>query len=66
VAEDFEWFTRAKDYGIPMAIFPDILLFRRIHSLNISLSQPELCNSMRLQIFKESIDRKRKLRSDAK
>jgi glycosyltransferase involved in cell wall biosynthesis len=60
VAEDFEWFTRAKDAGIPEAVLPEVLLFRRIHDTNISLVYFEEGAAKRLLIFKESIERKRK------
>ncbi len=60
VAEDFEWVARAKDAGIPMAILPDVLLFRRIHEANISLVRFEEHDTKRLLIFKESIERKRR------
>lgn len=60
VTEDFEWFTRAKDAGIPMAILSEVLLLRRIHEANISLVRFEEHAAKRLLIFKESIERKRK------
>jgi len=59
VGEDLEWFTRAKDEGIPLVILPDILLYRRIHDSNISIKHPQACNALRLQVIKESIDRQR-------
>jgi glycosyltransferase involved in cell wall biosynthesis len=60
VGEDLEWFTRAKDAGIPLVILPDVLLNRRIHNSNMSIKQPQACKAGRLQIMKESIDRQRK------
>jgi len=59
VGEDFDWITRAKDAGIPMVILPEVLLQRRIHNSNISLTQPQDCIANRFQILKESIDRQR-------
>jgi len=64
VGEDLEWFTRAKDEGIPMAILPDILLNRRIHQCNLSIMQPQACHASRLQIMKESIERQRKKKAE--
>jgi glycosyltransferase involved in cell wall biosynthesis len=60
VSEDFDWFIRAKDAGIKMAILPDILLNRRIHNHNLSIHNPQACLANRLQIMKESIERQRK------
>lgn len=64
VAEDFEWFTRAKDMGIKMAILPETLLLRRVHQSNISLRQSEACAARRLQIFRESIERQRRKKNN--
>jgi glycosyltransferase involved in cell wall biosynthesis len=63
VGEDFDWFTRAKDAGIMMAILPDILLNRRIHRHNLSVQNPQACHASRLQIMKESIERQRKMKA---
>ena len=54
--EDIEWFSRAKDAGIPMAILPQTLLYRRMHNANISLQRrPDF--SQLLKTLKKSIDR---------
>ena len=59
VGEDFEWHSRAQDAGIPMAILPEVLLNRRIHKSNISITKPRACNAARLRVIKESLDRRR-------
>jgi glycosyltransferase involved in cell wall biosynthesis len=66
VGEDFDWFTRAKDARIAMAILPDILLNRRIHANNLSIQNPQACHLSRLQIMKESIERQRKMKAEIK
>ncbi len=33
---DVEWFVRAKDNNIPMAIIPKVLLYKRLHNTNLS------------------------------
>lgn len=38
-AKDVDWFIRAKEAGLRMAILPDILLRRRLHGSNRSFSQ---------------------------
>lgn len=58
IGSDGDWFARAKDAGIPMAILPEILLHRRIHSHNLS-SQVQLIHSELLKMLKTSIDRQR-------
>jgi len=64
VGEDFEWFTRAKDAGIPMVILPDVLLHRRIHNSNTSISQPQVSKTARLRTIKASIDRQREKKAE--
>jgi glycosyltransferase involved in cell wall biosynthesis len=63
IGEDFDWYSRAKDAGIKMAILPDILLNRRIHNHNLSIYDPQACHSSRFQIMKESIERQRKMKA---
>ena len=58
--EDFDWFTRAKDAEVAMAILPDILLNRRLHNNNLSYQNPKDSMARRLQIIKESIERQRR------
>ena len=60
-AEDVDWFVRAHDCGIPMAIIPKVLLHKRIHDANISLNVPENNRNL-LQALKQSIDRKRAMK----
>ena len=36
VAEDVDWFARAKDLGVPMAVVPHVVLHKRIHDRNLS------------------------------
>jgi glycosyltransferase involved in cell wall biosynthesis len=62
VGEDFDWFVRAKDAGIVMAILPDVVLHRRIHGANLS-SHTEACRESLLRVFKASLDRQRADRS---
>jgi len=59
VASDFEWITRAKDAGIPIAILPEIVLHRRIHSSNMSY-QTQARRASLVRMFKASIDRQRR------
>ena len=60
-AEDVDWFARAHDCGVPMAVIPKVLLHKRIHDTNISLNVPENNRNL-LQALKQSIDRKRAMK----
>ena len=35
-ANDRDWFLRAQDAGVPMAIVPKVLVHKRLHSSNLS------------------------------
>ena len=59
-SEDFEWYTRAKELKIQIDILPDLLLNRRIHDTNLSITQKKGTHERRFRILKESLDRKRK------
>lgn len=37
IANDADWFARAQDMAIPMAVLPQVLLHKRIHATNLSL-----------------------------
>lgn len=58
VGEGADWFARAKDTGISMAILPETLLYRRVHNDN----QTHDLEQVRTGVFralKASIDRQR-------
>jgi glycosyltransferase involved in cell wall biosynthesis len=57
-ADDVDWFARAADLRVPMAILPDVLLHKRVHGTNVS-HQTALNNLALLRLFRQSIHRKR-------
>jgi len=57
VAEDVEWFTRAIDNNVKMAIIPQVLLYKRVHDANLSLTS-EVNNKNLLSLLRTSIKRK--------
>ena len=60
-AKDVDWFVRAREAGIVMAILPEILLHRRLHGSNRSYhTQARTLEFMR--VLKSSINRKRQQR----
>ena len=58
LAEDVDWYARASDRAIPMAVIPELLLQKRVHSRNAS-SDAQTSNRELLKALKRSIDRKR-------
>jgi glycosyltransferase involved in cell wall biosynthesis len=61
-AEDVDWFARAADAGVQMAVIPKVLLSKRIHDRNISLDA-SLNTSLLLKALRRSVSRKRQLGS---
>jgi glycosyltransferase involved in cell wall biosynthesis len=58
ISSDSDWFARAKDAGILMAILPQILLYRRIHSGNLSCEVQQIQAEL-LELLRESVIRQR-------
>jgi len=59
LADDLDWFFRSKEAGITMAIVPEILLKRRLHSSNLSYNMKKVSSEF-ARALKLSIERKRK------
>ncbi|MBI4749066.1 MAG: glycosyltransferase [Acidobacteria bacterium] len=56
--EDLDWFARVSDLGLAKAVIPQVLLHKRIHSTNLSLTTTENNQNM-LAALRRSILRKR-------
>jgi glycosyltransferase involved in cell wall biosynthesis len=61
ISADVDWFARAKDLDIPMAVLPDVLVYKRVHNANSTLdtSQVRVINHELLKSLKHSIDRQK-------
>ncbi|MER3447564.1 MAG: hypothetical protein C4291_12340 [Candidatus Dadabacteria bacterium] len=55
-AEDVDWFARAKDKKIPMAIIPEVLVHKRVHASNASLNAKDNDRQL-LRAMRQSIKR---------
>jgi glycosyltransferase involved in cell wall biosynthesis len=64
ISEDVDWFLRASDRGVPMAVIPKVLLHKRVHDANMSLFEPSKSLDL-LAAVKASVDRKRRSRNDS-
>jgi glycosyltransferase involved in cell wall biosynthesis len=60
IAEDTDWFARARDANIEMALLPDVLLHKRIHGANASLTELR-SNQLLLHAMRRSVMRKKAL-----
>ena len=58
VSEDTDWFARARDAGVPMAVIPEVLVRKRVHGANSSLNAPSI-NALLLRALRGSINRRR-------
>lgn len=59
--EDMDWFARAKDKNIPMAVIPEVLVYKRVCDSNVSYrpSDAREINRSILKLIKNSLDRQR-------
>jgi glycosyltransferase involved in cell wall biosynthesis len=60
ISEDTDWFARARDANIEMALLPDVLLYKRIRGANTSLTYPR-SNQLLLRVLRRSVRRKKAL-----
>jgi glycosyltransferase involved in cell wall biosynthesis len=58
LAEDADWYARANDHKVPMAVIPEVLLYKRVHNTNAS-SDAQTSNRELLKAMKRSIERKK-------
>lgn len=58
LAEDIDWYARARDHGIPSALLAEVVLHKRVHDANATA---DVASSNRglLSAMKRSIDRKK-------
>jgi hypothetical protein len=59
IGEDLDWFARAMDAGIRMAVLPEVLVRRRIHGSNLCHEDYRVRLQVQARILKASIERKR-------
>lgn len=57
MAEDMDWFSRAKDRGVASAILPELLVMKRVHDRNLSNNTGPNVPAV-LRVIRDSILRK--------
>ena len=62
ISNDTDWFARAKDARIPMAVIPRVLLQKRIHGTNTA-SNVDVVNKELLEVIKQSLRRRKNQQS---
>lgn len=58
LAHDVDWYARAKDLGVPMAVVPEVVLHKRVHAGNSS-TDPDVNDPELLRALRDSIRRQR-------
>ena len=58
VAEDVDWFSRARDAGLPAVVVPQTLVLKSVHDANASLTHAAN-NQLLLKALRQSLARKR-------
>ena len=58
VAEDVDWFARAIDNGVAMAVVPEVLLYKRVHAESTVMTHLHEQNHLLLRALRSSIARK--------
>lgn len=58
ISEDVDWFARASDQEVPMAVLPQVVLLKRVHDANSSLDT-DLGHRDLLRALRRSVARKR-------
>jgi glycosyltransferase involved in cell wall biosynthesis len=58
-ADDTDWFLRAEDLGGVMELLPEVLLYRRLHTANLSHLKASRSRDQYLHVLKTALDRRR-------
>jgi glycosyltransferase involved in cell wall biosynthesis len=58
VSNDTDWFARARDHGLAIAVLPETLVTKRVHGTNTTL-KPEGFSQQLLDVVRASVARKR-------
>lgn len=59
LAEDVDWYARAKDLGITSAVIPEVLLSKRVHDCNSS-TNAQVSTQALLRVLRQSIQRQKR------
>jgi hypothetical protein len=59
VANDIDWFARAKDLPLTPAIVPEVLVYKRVHDRNWSYTNAQKLNHELIGLLRQSVARQR-------
>ena len=59
VANDIDWFARAKDLPLTLAVVPEMLVSKRVHDRNFSYSNANKLNEELIELLRRSVARRR-------
>jgi glycosyltransferase involved in cell wall biosynthesis len=58
-ANDIDWFARAKDLPLTLAIVPEVLVYKRVHDRNWSYTHAGKLHQELVELLRESVARQR-------
>jgi glycosyltransferase involved in cell wall biosynthesis len=59
IANDIDWFARAKDLPLTIDVIPEVLVYKRVHDKNISYAKAGALSSELLELLRRSVRRQR-------
>ena len=60
IANDVDWYARCQDAGVPMAVSPDVLLYKTLRSDSLSRSSKQNTPEL-LTLLRRSVQRKKRI-----
>jgi glycosyltransferase involved in cell wall biosynthesis len=58
IANDIDWFARAKDAPLTLATVPEVLVHKRVHDTNLSYTTADCLNKELLGLLRQSVTRR--------
>jgi hypothetical protein len=59
VANDIDWFARAKDLPLTVEVAPEVLVYKRVHDANHSYTHTDVLGRELLGLLRQSVQRQR-------
>ncbi len=64
IANDIDWFARAKDLPLTSHVVPEVLLYKRVHDANLSYGAAEMLSRELPDLLRRSVRRRREGRGE--
>jgi glycosyltransferase involved in cell wall biosynthesis len=60
-AADLDWFVRAREHGLGIAVVGEVLVYRRLHGSSLSRREADQSRREHLRVIRETLRRRRRL-----